>query len=89
MNEAYLRTWHRRMGIMLALFIFLQAASGLALNSETLVGIAGIAPWASFLHRGGGEFGTFDRSLLGLGLAGMAISGSLIYYRIWRRSQNN
>jgi uncharacterized iron-regulated membrane protein len=87
MNEAYLRKWHRRLGIGFAVFIFLQTLSGLILNLEDLVDIAAVTRWSSVLHRGGGEFGTVYRSLLGLGLLGMAASGSLIFHKIRQRSQ--
>jgi hypothetical protein len=87
MNEAYLRKWHRRLGILFALFIFLQTLSGLILNLEDLVDIAAVTSWSNVLHRGGGEFGTVYRSLLGWGLLGMAVSGSLIFYKIWQRTR--
>jgi hypothetical protein len=86
MNEAYLRKWHRRLGIILALFILLQTASGVVLNLEDLVEIPLILGWANVFHRGGGDFGTVYRTLLGLGLLGMAASGSLIFYKIWQRT---
>ena len=43
MNEAYLRKWHRRMGSGLAVFIFLQALSGLVLNFEALSSLPTLA----------------------------------------------
>ena len=87
MDEAYLRKWHRRLGIILALFILLQTASGVVLNLEDLVEIPGILGWANVFHRGGGDFITVYRTLLGLGLIGMAASGSLIFYKIWQRTR--
>jgi hypothetical protein len=87
MNEAYLRKWHRRMGILLALFIFLQATSGIVVNSDSLLALPSLAVYANVLHRGGGEFGTLYRTFLGLGLMGMAASGSLIFYLIWQRTR--
>jgi hypothetical protein len=38
MDEAYLRKWHRTMGIILALFLFLQAASGALMALEFALG---------------------------------------------------
>ncbi len=67
MKEAYLRKWHRRLGIILALFIFLQTLAALVLNLEDLFEIAAVTGWANVLHRGGGDFGTVYRTLLGLG----------------------
>lgn len=87
MNEANLRKWHRRMGISLVLFIFLQALSGLLLNVEDLFEKAAVIGWATVLHRGGGDFGIVYRTLLGLGLLGLAASGCLIFYKIQQRSQ--
>lgn len=87
MDEPYLRRWHRRLGLGLALFIFLQAVSGLVLNSDSLRQVPALALGANILHRGGGEFGALYRTLLGLGLAGMAVSGSLIFYKIWQRTR--
>jgi hypothetical protein len=86
MNEANLRKWHRRLGIVLALFIGLQAASGVVLNSESLSSLATLAVWGNVLHRGWGNYGTVYRWVLGLGLIGMAATGSLISYNIWRRT---
>ncbi len=87
MNELSLRTWHRRFGMGLALFIFLQAASGFVLNAETLLQSPTLALWANTLHRGGGDFGTVYRALLGLALMTMAVSGSLIFLKVWRRTK--
>jgi uncharacterized iron-regulated membrane protein len=87
MVEASLRKWHRWMGISLAVFIFLQALSGLVLNLEDLFEIAAVTGWSNVLHRGGSDFGTVYRTLLGLGLIGMAVSGSLIFYKIWQRTR--
>ncbi len=83
----YLRKWHRRLGLVFVIFIFLQTLSGLVLNAEDLFEIAAVTGWANGLHRGGGDFGTVYRTLLGLGLLGMAASGSLIYYKIWQRTR--
>lgn len=88
MKELDLRKWHRTMGITLALFIVIQAGSGLLLSLEDF--LASIFPGAPALltsiHTGGGGLGTFYRVLLGLGLVGMAASGSLIYSKIKARS---
>ena len=75
------------MGISAALFLFLQAASGLVLNSEILTTLPTLALWATALHRGGGEFAALYRTLLGCVLVGMAVSGSLIFYHIRQRTK--
>jgi len=87
MNELYLRTWHRRFGIVLALFVFLQAASGVVLNVEHFLDIPPLLVAAKILHEGGGLAGTIYRTVLGLMLMAMAVSGSLIFFKVWRRTK--
>ena len=87
MDEAYLRKWHRTMGIILALFIFLQAATGTLMSLEFALNVP--EPFDAFeiLHTGGGLLGNLYRILLGLGLMGMAASGTLIYFKIRARTR--
>jgi len=93
MQEAYLRKWHRRLGIILALFVIIQAGTGLLISLEASLPTAPAGPVAEgveFLeavHQGGGPIGRVYRVLLGAGLCGMAISGSLIYFKIRARSR--
>lgn len=87
MDEAYLRKWHRNMGIILALFIFLQAASGAMMALEFASKYHGLFGVLTTLHFGGGFLGHIYRIFLGLGLMGMAASGTLIYLKIRARSQ--
>jgi len=86
MGEAYLRKWHRTMGIILALFLFLQAASGALMALEFALGTPGLFGGLTSLHFGGGFWGQIYRILLGLGLMGMAASGALIYLKIRART---
>jgi hypothetical protein len=91
MKEPDLRKWHRIMGITLALFIVIQAGSGLLLSLEDFF-VTDFPAFAAFLisiHRGGGNLGTFYRVLLGMGLMGMASSGILIYLKIMARTRKN
>lgn len=44
MKEVNLRKWHRRIGIILALFIILQAGSGLVITLGDLISSEGHAP---------------------------------------------
>ncbi len=85
MDEAYLRKWHRTMGIILALFIFLQAASGAMMALEFFLNASGLFGVLTSLHFGGGLLGQIYRILLGLGTMGMAVSGTLIYLKIRAR----
>lgn len=87
MNEADLRKWHRTMGIILALFLFLQGATGTMMALEYFLGAQGLFGPLSRLHFGGGFLGHAYRILLGLGLMGMATSGTLIYLKIRTRQR--
>jgi uncharacterized iron-regulated membrane protein len=86
MDEAHLRKWHRTMGIILAFFIFLQAATGTLMALVSALHRPDIDILAD-LHLGGGLFGNIYRILLGLGLMGMAASGTLIYLKIRARTR--
>jgi uncharacterized iron-regulated membrane protein len=86
MDEAYLRKWHRTMGIILALFLFLQAGSGALMALEFALGTPGLFGALTSLHFGGGFWGQIYRILLGLGLMGMAASGALIFLKIRART---
>lgn len=87
MTEADLRRGHRTMGIVLAFFIFLQAASGTLMALEFLLNSPGLSGSLTKLHFGGGTLGHIYRILLGLGVMGMALSGSLIYLKIRARNR--
>jgi len=108
MKEANLRRWHRNLGILLAVFIILQAGSGLLISLGELSvphthaheeGQGSLQTheeaesfWhesLEFIHHGGGTFGTIYRILVGVGLAGMAVSGSIIFFKIKSRSRRN
>ncbi len=41
----------------------------------------------TFLHHGGGAMGTIYRLLLGVGMMAMAVSGSMIFFRIRARAR--
>lgn len=86
MNEADLRKWHRTMGITLALFLFLQGATGAMLSLEKLLDLHELLGLLRDLHFGGGLPGQVYRVILGLGLMGMATSGTLIYLKIRART---
>ena len=86
MNEASLRKWHRTLGIILALFIFVQAATGTLMALEFAVHLPELDALV-ILHTGGGLFGNLYRILLGLGIMVMTASGSLIYLKIRARTR--
>lgn len=87
MEEAYLRKWHRTIGIILALFFFIQGATGTLMALEFFLGAPGLTGTLTQLHFGGGTLGHLYRILLGLGLMGMAASGSLIFLKIRARTR--
>ena len=77
MDEASLRKWHRTMGIILAFFIFLQAASGTLMAVQFALNFQEPYDALEILHTGVGLAGNLYRILLGLGTMGLAVSGSL------------
>ena len=87
MQEVALRQWHRTMGIILALFIVLQAASGAMMALEHFLNLHGLFGPLTKLHFGGGALGHIYRIILGLGVMGMATSGTIIYLKIRARSK--
>lgn len=101
MKELQLRKWHRRTGVVLALFICLQAGSGILLSLEGLpisrgeahapqgkVEPSREAHWdpAGSVHHGGGRLGALYRLALGGATLWMGFSGAWIYWKIRMRS---
>lgn len=89
MSEAELRRGHRTMGIILALFIFLQAASGALVATEFLLKSPGLFGSLTKLHFWDGPLGHLYRLLVGLGAVGMATSGVAIYLKIRARTRQS
>lgn len=87
MTEAELRQGHRTMGAILALFIFLQAASGALMALEFFLKSPGLFGGLTSLHFGGGSLGHLYRLILGLGTVGMATSGIAILLKIRARTK--
>jgi uncharacterized iron-regulated membrane protein len=85
MLEPSLRKWHRWLGITIVLFVVVQTLTGLILNLEDFFEVPAVSKWASLLHRGLGDYGTAYRTLLALGLLGMACTGFSVYVKIWQR----
>jgi len=84
MNEKTLRIVHRKSGLVLAVFIVVQALTGIALSVEGLLG----AYWGGMikdLHFRMGLIGGLYRIALGAGLVWMVLSGMMIYARIRAR----
>ncbi|NDY43020.1 hypothetical protein G3N55_09220 [Dissulfurirhabdus thermomarina] len=75
MTERTLRLWHRRLGMVLFVFLLVQAGSGLALSLRHALGgppagegVHRLAAAAADLHHGGGEAGDLGRVLLAAGI---------------------
>ncbi|MEW5745069.1 MAG: hypothetical protein AB1805_06505 [Nitrospirota bacterium] len=97
MEERELRKWHRRAGIVLALLLVLQAASGMFLSANWLLGvhhrvgeaIEGTLPplvllWDKLLveiHYGFGPLSVPYHIVLGAGTIWVAVSGVMIFLR--------
>ena len=108
MKESNLRRWHRNLGILLALFIILQAGSGFLISlsglsmphshandgnhTPSLTHEEEEGVWhegLEFLHHGAGRAGAIYRILLGIGLVLMAVSGSMIFFKIRARTRKD
>jgi len=96
MQEATLRRQHRRLGLVLAVFLGLQAASGLCLSLGDLLQSPGAATeqapgdddkWLEVLHFGGGTVGNAYRALLGGAVLGQIARGGLISLKIRARTK--
>ena len=102
MKETSLRQWHRYLGVILAIFIIVQAGTGLLLNLGQLSvphtheqGTPGhdeqpsaVSTTVMTLHHGGGLIGTVYRILLGIGLLLQTFMGIWIFSKIRSRSRS-
>jgi len=95
-----IRRWHRRMGILLAPFLFLQGLSGLILTYGVFTQVASTlaenspeavqTAWSLIIakmHHGPGLFGWIYHSLIGIGLLWMTLSGAWIWWDLRRRKK--
>lgn len=103
MKELDLRKLHRRVGVVIAPLLILQALSGVFLSVDWLLGIhrrAGEAIkenipfllrlWDTILvniHYGPGTGGAFYHILLGIGAVWVAVSGFMIFLKIRGRKK--
>jgi len=100
-KEPNLRIWHRKVGIVVAPLLLLQAVSGIFLSVDWLLGIhervgelitRNVPPllvlWDRMLvqvHYGLDVGGAFYHVMLGLGAVWMVVSGVMIYMRLRAR----
>lgn len=103
MKEADLRKWHRLTGVWAGPLIILQAASGIFLSVDWLMGIHhrvgeavrnNIPPlarlWDAILveiHYGIGKAGAFYHIALGVAVIWMAVSGFILFLRVRKRQR--
>jgi hypothetical protein len=90
-----LRKWHHRVGIVLAVFLTLQAGSGLLISFRDMVagshshGGMALYTGLAFLHHGGGVAGSVYRTILGAATLWMAVTGSFIFFQMKARSRQS
>ena len=85
MEEKSLRRMHRTVGIILALFILIQAVSGSIFSIEALFG----KYWEIIhvIHYRFSQIGSIYRFILGMGIVWMSLSGIMIYMKIRARTK--
>jgi len=86
MNEAHVRKWHRRVGLIIAVLALFQVLTGIILSVENLIGTY----WGGIIHdvhEGFGGIGNTIRLLLGCALTWMIASGWMIYRAVRRRTR--
>jgi hypothetical protein len=84
MKEIRLRKIHRRVGILMAFFLVLQAGTGLIMPLRlfpTLYDFFGL------VHYGSGMGGSIYRIFLSIGTFVTAITGTMIFFKIRARSR--
>ncbi|MFA6471094.1 MAG: hypothetical protein WCU00_03550 [Candidatus Latescibacterota bacterium] len=86
MKEKELRNYHRRIGIIVVVFVFIQALSGLMFSIETIAPGMHLDRIADPIHFGGGLSGSIYRIFVALGLLFMAGTGSWIFLKIRSRT---
>jgi hypothetical protein len=97
MNEATLRRRHGKLGLILAVLLGLQAATGLCISlgdlfeapSPAVEQASASDEILSALHRGGGTAGNVYRVLLGAAVLCQIGLGGLISLRIRARSRRS
>ena len=103
MKEPDIRKWHRRVAIVVAPLLIIQAVSGIFLGVDWLLGIhqrvgetieknipSLLRLWDMMLieiHYGLGVGGMFYHILLGIGVLGVTVSGVMIFFKIRGRKR--
>ncbi len=90
MQEAAVRKFHRKNGIILVWFLALQAITGLLLSLGVLAGTPDSSVWFKIMatiHHEWNPIGSIYRILLALVTALQGITGIIIYSMIRARSR--
>ncbi len=77
MNLPVLRKLHTISGVLLILFIAVQAVTGLVLS----FGIITLRYQVAVVHHGGGTAGSIYRVLLAAGLLFLVVTGGILYFQ--------
>jgi len=91
MNPAKVRTIHRRLGISIAFFLFIQAILGMFMSLGRLVSLD-MSPPYNFLfsiHAGWDPVGSIYRVILGLATAIQVILGVMIFLNRFRHKTSD
>ncbi len=81
MNSAKVRTFHRRLGISIACFLFVQALAGAFMSIGRLASVDTSKLYSILyaIHADWDPLGSIYRTLLGLATGGQAVLGIMIF----------
>ncbi len=87
MKEPQLRSWHRKAGVAVIIFILLQALTGVILTMENIFGfyLGGIV---HNLHMRYDTAGNIYRLISGIGILWMSVTGLAILVKMRERRKN-
>jgi len=91
MNSAKVRTLHRRLGISIALFLFVQAILGMLMGVGRLVSLDMSTPYNVLfsIHADWDPLGSIYRVVLGFATAMQGILGIMIFLNRFRHKSGN
>lgn len=86
MKEPQLRSWHRKSGVAVIIFVMLQALTGIVLTVEDIFGfyLGGIV---HDLHMWFGTAGHIHRLIAGIGMLWMSLTGLVILMKMRARKK--
>lgn len=91
MNPGKVRTIHRRLGVSIACFLFVQAIAGMLMSLGRLASVEMSPPYnvLYFIHADWGPLGDIYRVVLGLATATQGILGIAIFRSLLRLRKTN